>query len=146
MNVDDFVFVTPHDVGREDFHEAREHDEINLVLFKQAQTPGARPARGHSTDTGTNGNLFFPCVRRKVGAVGNHEHGVGLEFVAAVRAMRASKQCVSFVTMMAKALAAVGFGEANLDFHADRRARVSSPARRLAALQSAGRHEAWRSC
>ncbi len=37
MNVDDFVFVAPHEVRRENFHEPRQHDEINLPLVKQFQ-------------------------------------------------------------------------------------------------------------
>ena len=34
MDIDDFVFVPPDEVRREDFHEPREDDEINLVRFQ----------------------------------------------------------------------------------------------------------------
>ena len=35
MNVDDLVFPAPDEIGREDFHESREDNEIGLVLFEQ---------------------------------------------------------------------------------------------------------------
>jgi hypothetical protein len=35
MDVDDLVFVPPDKVGRQDFHEPRQHDINNFVLLQQ---------------------------------------------------------------------------------------------------------------
>ena len=37
VNVDDLVFVAPDEIGRENFHEAGQDDEIRLVLLDQFQ-------------------------------------------------------------------------------------------------------------
>ena len=117
MNVDDLVFVTPHEVRREDFHEAREHDKINLMFFEQAQHAGFGP-RAIIPRNVHKRQLVFPRARREVGAVGNHEHGVGLELAAVVRGQERVETMRFLRHHDGEALAAVGFGEAHLDFHA----------------------------
>jgi len=37
VDVDDFVFPAPDEIGREDFHEAGEHDEIDFMLFEERE-------------------------------------------------------------------------------------------------------------
>ncbi len=37
MDVDDLVLPAPDEIRRQDFHEPRQHDEIDLVLFEQLE-------------------------------------------------------------------------------------------------------------
>lgn len=37
VDVDDFIFPAPDEIGREDFHEAGEDDEVGFVFFKQRE-------------------------------------------------------------------------------------------------------------
>jgi hypothetical protein len=118
MNVDDLVFVTPHKVRRENFHEAREHDKINLVFFEQSQ----RLALGWRAVVPRNvreRQFVFSRERRVVGAVGNHEQGIGFELAAVVRGQERVEAMRFLRHHDGEALAAVGFGEAHLDFHAE---------------------------
>ena len=45
VDVDDFVFVPPHEVRRKNFHEPRQHDEINFMFFEQVQRAASALAR-----------------------------------------------------------------------------------------------------
>jgi hypothetical protein len=37
MNVDNIVLVTPNEIGGEDFHETRQHHEINFMFVQDFQ-------------------------------------------------------------------------------------------------------------
>jgi hypothetical protein len=39
MDVNDFVFVTPHEAGQKNFHEARQNDKIDGVRLQSFSKP-----------------------------------------------------------------------------------------------------------
>ncbi len=91
MDVDDFVFPAPDEVGREDFHEAREDDKIDFVLLKERKDLLFRLGAVVEGDV-KKGQLVFARDGLEVGPVANPLFAF---------ASRPSITCGSFVTRMA---------------------------------------------
>ena len=78
MDVDDFVFVTPDKVRREDLHESRQDKKINLVVIQQLE--GALLRFG-TIRPGNHEKRHAPRPRQRfqIPAIGQNERRLGLE-------------------------------------------------------------------
>ncbi len=78
VNVDDFVFPAPDEVGREDFHEAREDDEVDFVLIEELEDLFFRDRAVVERDV-VERELIFPGDVGEGGAVADDDDGLRAE-------------------------------------------------------------------
>src|SRR5436190_19014321 len=117
MNVDDLIFVAPNEIGREDLHEARQNQEIDLMLLDQTEGIGLRLQAVLPRDF----NEGQPCLRRQrleIVAIRQHESGFySLELPTLCRLQKLSKAMRLLCDQDGHALAASRFCETHLDLH-----------------------------
>ena len=117
MNVDDLVFVTPHEVRGENLHETREDDEVGLVFLEELEGAGLGGVAFEPRDVG-EGELVAARDGFEIGVIREDEDGFGAgELVGAMRGEEGLEAMGFARDENGQALAAMRFGETNFDFH-----------------------------
>ena len=117
VDVDDLVLVAPHEVGREDLHEAGEHDEVGLVFFEVFEGLGFRRCALVPGDV-REGEAMAAGQGFEVGVVGEDEDGFGAGKLAGLTGGQQGGEAMGLAgDEDSHALPPVRFGEADFDFH-----------------------------
>jgi len=113
MDVDDFVFVAPHEVGREDLHEPGQHDEIDLVFLQQFEGRLLGTVAVFPVQVGKRQLVRFGAGA-EIGVIADNEGGFGGEAGG-----EEGVEAMGFLgDHEGEALALAGLGKAHLDLHA----------------------------
>ena len=136
MDVDDFVFPAPDEVGREDFHEAGEDDEVGFVFFEKLEdfAFGLRAVvKGDEMER----EFVFAGDGCECGSVADDDNGLCAEPGSGL-GEEAFEHVGFFCHENGEALAARG-GEMDLGFHTEVAARLPDVLLDFCAVEARGR-------
>ncbi len=136
VDVDNFIFPAPDEVGREDFHEAGEDDEIDFVLLEDFQD--FLLGRGAVVEGDVvEGKFLGLGERRQIGAAADDDDRLCAERLGGFR--EESFEDVGFLRDQDSEALGAGRGEMDFRFHAEIAPGFADALLDLDAVEAGGR-------